>query len=99
MDARYRRLLAQIADTEWQIVECEFQNAIMRGTLAPPAILGSAEPAPPPAPLPTRRISIATRFELNYWMMTFRVSEAELRDGIVHVGTTVAALRAHFALR
>jgi len=96
-DPHYRRLMAQIADTEWQIVECEFQNALMRGTLAPPALVAPDGPPPERAPLPARRVSLATRFELNYWMMTFRVDEAALRDGIIRVGTTVAALKRHFA--
>lgn len=96
-DPRFRRLMAQIADTEWQIVECEFQNALMRGTLAPPVLVAPAGPPPDPAPLPARRVSVATRYELNYWMMTFRASEAELRDAIIRVGTRVSALKAHFA--
>ena len=91
-DPRLRRLWAQIADTEWQIVECEFQNAAMRGRVEPPAILAPAEP-PPPAPAPARRISLATPFDLNYWMMTLRTTEAELRSAVARVGTSVDAVR------
>jgi hypothetical protein len=91
-----RRLMAQIADTEWAILECQFQNAAMCGRIEPPAILSTGE-QPPAAPPPERRVvSLATRFERTYWMMTFRATEAELRDGIVRVGNTAAALRRHF---
>ena len=86
--------MAQIADTEWAILECEFQNAAMCGRIEPPAILSTGEP--PAAPQERRLVSLATRFERTYWMMTFRATESELRDAIVRVGNSAAALRGHF---
>ena len=91
-DPRLRRLWAQIADTEWQIVECEFQNAAMRGRVEPPAILATGEP-PPAAKSEARRVSLATPFDLNYWMMTLRATESELRAAVARVGTSVDAVR------
>jgi hypothetical protein len=95
-DPYYRRLMANIADTEWQIVECEFLNASMRGRVEPPAILSAAVPQDAPPPKDHRVVSLATAYECNYWMMTFRITEAELRDGVARVGNSVAALRRHF---
>ena len=93
-DPRLRRLWAEIADTEWQLVECEFQNAAMRGRVEPPAILATGEP-PPARKAESRRVSLATPFDLNYWMMTLRATEAELRAAVARVGTSVDAVRQH----
>ena len=90
-----RRLMAQIADTEWAILECQFQNAAMLGRIEPPAILSTGE-QPAAAPQERRLVSLATRFERTYWMMTFRATEAELREAIIRVGNSAAALRRHF---
>ena len=87
--------MAQIADAEWAILECEFQNAAMRGRIEPPAILATGE-QPPAAPQERRLVSLATRFERTYWMMTFRATEAELREAIARVDNSAAAVRGHF---
>jgi hypothetical protein len=92
-DPYYRRLLAEIADTEWQIVECEFQNAAMRGRVEPPALVAADVP---PAPARDRQVSLVTRFDINYWMMTFRVDESSLRQAVAAVGCSAAAVRRHF---
>jgi hypothetical protein len=91
-DPRLRRLWAEIADTEWQLVECEFQNAAMRGLVQPPAVLGTDGVAAAQR-AESRRVSLATPFDLNYWMMTFRATEAELRAAVARVGTSVAEVR------
>ena len=91
-DPRLRRLWAEIADTEWQLVECQFQNAAMHGRVQPPAILATNDP-PAAREAQARRVSLATPFDLNYWMMTFRATEAELRAAVARVGTSVAEVR------
>ena len=93
-DPAIRRLLAQIADTEWQLVEVRFQNAVMRGAAEIPAVFGQPAPAAKGAP---RRIQLERRFDIVYWTMTLRVTESALRDAVAAVGSNADAVRRYLS--